>query len=67
VSVSALSSAERTGAYRLVNNREVDVEEVSRAAREACIQRSKGLPFVFVAEDGSSLSVSDGPRSETAR
>lgn len=60
-SASALSNAERTGAYRLVNNREVDVEEVSRAARDACIRRSHGLPFVFVAEDGSSVSVSDGP------
>jgi len=61
VSAAAVSDAERTGAYRLVNNREVDVEELSRAARAACIERAKGQPFVFVAEDGSSISVSDGP------
>ena len=61
VSAAAVSDAERTGAYRLVNNREVSVEELSRAARAACILRSKGQPFVFVAQDGSSISLSDGP------
>jgi hypothetical protein len=61
VSEVALSDAERTGAYRLVNNHEVRVDDVTRAARDACIQRAAGLPFVFVAEDGSSITLGDGP------
>jgi hypothetical protein len=60
VSEVVSSDAQRTGAYRLVNNREVRVEDVSAAARAACIRRARGLPFVFVAEDGSSITVSDG-------
>jgi hypothetical protein len=54
------SGAARTGAYRLVNNPDVRVEDITAAARAACIKRASKLPFVFVAEDGSSITVSDG-------
>lgn len=59
VSAVANLGAERTGAYRLLGNDEVSVKEVSAAARRACISRSQGYAFVYVAEDGSSLTVTD--------
>jgi hypothetical protein len=54
--------AEREGAFRLVGNRAVDVEEIGRAAHQACAGRSAGEEFVFVPIDGSSLNLADTKR-----
>lgn len=51
--------AERTGAYRFLRRKELSVDPVSAAARLACMRRAEGLPFVYVAEDGSSLALTD--------
>lgn len=55
-------SAEREGAYRFLENDEIKAEEVAKAAHRATAARSVGLPFVFVAEDGSSLNITDDAR-----
>lgn len=51
--------AEREGAYRLVENVNVDDKAVARAAHEACARRCESEGFVFVAVDGCTLSVTD--------
>ena len=52
-------AAEREGAYRLVENLNFDDRDVARAAHKATAKRCAGLPFVFVAGDGCTLSVTD--------
>ena len=58
------TSAEREGAFRLVENDAVEVEELKRASYEATRQRSAGAGYVFVAVDGSSLSLTDNNHSK---
>lgn len=52
-------AAERAGAYRLVENDDVDPEVVAEAMYAAAVERSQGESFVFVAEDQSSLAFTD--------
>src|SRR5512142_2309171 len=52
-------SATREGAFRLVENEEVDVRELARASHEACARRAEALKYVFVPVDGSSLNITD--------
>jgi hypothetical protein len=58
------TSADREGAFRLVESDAVDVNEVKRASYQACRERCDGKPYVFVAVDGSSLSLTDNKRSK---
>lgn len=51
--------AERQGAYRLLSNDRTDPKEVSRSAFAACVERCADEPYVVVAEDGSSLALTD--------
>ena len=47
----------REGAYRLIENKKVSVDEVAHAAHEACLRRANEFDFVFVPIDGSALSM----------
>ncbi len=60
-SVSAVfcNSAEREGAYRLLENINVEDTDVARAAHEACAKRCADAPVVFVPIDGCTVSVTD--------
>jgi len=51
--------AEREAAYRFIENEDVDPAEIGRAALRACLRRSRGLPYLLVPLDGSSLSLTD--------
>lgn len=53
------NSAEREGAYRFVENLNFDHRDVALAAHEATARRCAGHPYVFVAGDGCTLSVTD--------
>lgn len=53
------TTAEREGAYRLVENDDVAPEAIGAAAHQATAQRAWGMPFVFVPTDQSSLSLTD--------
>ncbi|WP_395832537.1 transposase DNA-binding-containing protein [Archangium violaceum] len=58
--------AQRQGAYRLVENEEVEARDMARAAHEAAFARAQG-PVVYVPVDGTSLSLPaarDKPRSK---
>lgn len=55
-------SAEREGAFRLLENRNVSVEALARASHEAAVARAREFPFVYVPVDGSSLSLTDRAR-----
>lgn len=52
-------AAERQGAYDLLENPAVRVEQLQDAAAAACAARSAEYPFVFVPVDGSSLTLTD--------
>src|SRR5258706_8468916 len=51
--------AELEGAYRFLENDAVKAGEIGRAALRACLERARGLPFVFVPVDGSSITLTD--------
>jgi hypothetical protein len=53
------TSAEREGAFRLVENDEVDASAIARASYEACARRCAEHEFVYVAVDGTSLNITD--------
>ena len=53
------NAASREGAYRLLENNDVAVEEIAAAAHRAAARRAWGQAFVFVPVDGSSLSLTD--------
>lgn len=53
-------SAERQGAYGLLESDAVSPTDVGQAMFEACARRSAGQPFVFCAVDGTSVSLTDG-------
>lgn len=55
-------AAERQGAYDLLANPAVQVEQLQEAAAAACVARSAESPFVFVPVDGSSLTLTDRAR-----
>jgi Transposase DDE domain len=52
-------SAQRQGAYGLLENQDVRSGEVGRAIYQACAARCAGQPWVLVPIDGSSLKLSD--------
>jgi hypothetical protein len=64
VSAVFRSTAEREGAYRLLSNESVDWKEIAKASHTACITRCRGERVVFVAEDGSSLNITDSTRAK---
>lgn len=53
------SSAQREGAFRLLENPAVDPAKVAASSHRATIRRAKGLPWVWVAVDQSTVSVTD--------
>lgn len=53
------TGAERQGAYDLIENPAVQVEQLQEAAAAACAARSAEYPFIFVPVDGSSLTLTD--------
>jgi hypothetical protein len=57
-------AAERQGAYDLLENPAVQVEQLQEAAAAACAARSAEYPFVFVPVDGSSLTLTDHARTK---
>jgi hypothetical protein len=59
VSVVFGSEADRHAAYRFLNNTRVLGEELASAVQQSAAARCKGEPYVFVAVDGSSLSLTD--------
>ena len=59
VSAVFRTTAEREGAYRLLSNENVDWKEIAKASHVACVERCRGERVVFVAEDGSSLNITD--------
>jgi Transposase DNA-binding len=52
-------SAKREGAFRWLENMQVDAAAVAHAAHVATARKSAGEPWVYVALDGSSLSLTD--------
>lgn len=52
-------SAQREGAFRLVENGAVDAREIARATHRATARVCADKPFVFVAVDQTSLSFAD--------
>jgi hypothetical protein len=59
VTETFIRSAERQGAYGLLESDAVDADEVGTAMFEACARRSAGEPFVYCAVDGTSLNLTD--------
>lgn len=59
VTETFVSSAERQGAYGLLESEAVDAEDVGQAIFEACARRSVGEEFIYCAVDGTSLSLTD--------
>lgn len=55
-------SADREGAYRLVESEHSDPGEILKASMRATIQRCVGEEYVFVPLDGTSLSLPDPNR-----
>ncbi|MEZ4407821.1 MAG: IS4 family transposase [Polyangiales bacterium] len=56
--------AELHGAYDFVENEHVDVDAMREAAAIATARRARGLPFVWIPTDGTSLSVTDLKRTK---
>lgn len=52
-------SAEREGAFRLLENDDVSTEAISEAAAAATVGRAHGMTFVFAPLDGTSLQITD--------
>jgi hypothetical protein len=50
---------EREGAYDFLENDAVDVASLANSVFAATVRRAQGEPFVYVAIDGSSLSLTD--------
>ena len=53
------NSADRLGAYRMLSNLEVKLEEVRKASAMATVRRCARRDFVFVPVDGSTLTFAD--------
>lgn len=53
------TSAERQGAYDFLENPRVHADRVGEASFGASVRASSDFPYVFVAMDGSSLTVTD--------
>ena len=57
-------AAERQGAYDFLANDRVAWASIASASYVATVARCAGEEFVFVPEDGSSLSITDGARAK---
>ena len=57
-------AAERQGAYDFLANDRVAWASIASASYAATVARCAGEEFVFVPEDGSSLSITDGARAK---
>ncbi len=55
-----INEAEREGAYDWLENPSVDADALITAMSEACARRCAEHPYVFVAVDGTSLTLRDG-------
>lgn len=64
VTETFLSSAERQGAYGLLESEAVSADEVGVAMFEACARRCAGQAFVYCPVDGTSLALTDRERSK---
>ena len=64
VTEAFFSSAERQGAYGLLESTAVGADEVGKAMFEACARRSADSAFVYCAVDGTSLSLTERDRSK---
>lgn len=64
VTESFASSAERQGAYGLLEAETVGSEKIGTAIFEACARRSAGEPYVICPIDGTSLTLTDGGRTK---
>ena len=64
VTETFVHSAERQGAYGLLESEAVSADEVGKAMFEACARRSAGEDFVYCPVDGTSLSLADRERSK---
>lgn len=58
------TSAEREGAFRLIENDEVKPSAIADASYAACARRCAEHEYVYVAVDGSSLNITDSQRSK---
>src|SRR5438128_10311426 len=58
------SAAEREGAFRLLENDAVPVEQIALASHQACARRAAGEEFAFVPIDGTSLKLTDRKREK---
>jgi hypothetical protein len=58
------SAAALEGAYRFVRNERVGARAILEASCAAMLRRCADEPFVYVAIDGSSLSLVDNPRTK---
>ena len=57
-------SAEREGAFRWVENREISTKEITRASGRATARRAAEYSFAFVPIDGTSLNIADHGRNK---
>jgi Transposase DNA-binding/Transposase DDE domain len=57
-------SADREGAFRLLENDAVSPEAVAYASHRACARRTAGAEFVYVSVDGSSLNLTDNQQQK---
>jgi hypothetical protein len=58
------NNKEREGAYDFLESEHVEPEEIMAGVAEATVERSRGLPFVFVPVDGTSLTLVDRAREK---
>ena len=64
VTETFVSSADRQGAYGLLESDAVGSEEIGRAIFEACARRCAGEPYVLCPIDGTSLTLTDDDKSK---
>jgi Transposase DNA-binding len=64
VTEAFVRSAERQGAYGLLESEAVGSEAIGTAIFEACARRSAGEPYVLCPIDGTSLTLTDEGRSK---
>src|SRR5688572_29694450 len=57
-------SAEREGAYRFVENEDIEVQEIADAAHRATVRRCFGAPLAWVPIDQTSLNLTDDKRQK---
>jgi len=56
--------AERQAAYKFLESEHTSYEPLRRAFGLAAARQASGMPYVFVAVDGSSLSLTDGEKTK---